>query len=259
MDTLRTQWATGQPTFGAWLAIPSSPTAESAARAGFEYVCVDGQHGVTDYQVTVSMIQAILLGGSTPIVRVPWNEPGIIGKMLDAGANGVVVPMVNTRAEAEAVVRYCRYAPDGARSFGPIMAGMRDGSYAKNANGDVATIPMIETVEALKNIDDILSVPGVDAIYMGPADLSLTLGLPPGNNDDRSEFTEALLHITAACKRHGVVAGCHATGALAAKRMEQGFQMITVTGDLLAMRTKMNEELAKARTEGPPDAPKSVY
>jgi 4-hydroxy-2-oxoheptanedioate aldolase len=118
MDTLRAQWATGKPTFGGWLAIPTSATAESSARAGFDYVCVDGQHGVTDYQITVSMIQAILLGGSTPIVRVPWNEPGIIGKALDAGANGVVVPMVNTRAEAEAVVRYCRYAPDGARSFG---------------------------------------------------------------------------------------------------------------------------------------------
>jgi 4-hydroxy-2-oxoheptanedioate aldolase len=259
MDTLRAQWATGNPTFGAWLAIPSSASAETSARAGFEYVCVDGQHGATDYQVAVSMIQAILLGGSTPIARVPWNEPGIIGKMLDAGANGVVVPMVNSAAEAEAVVRYCRYPPLGARSFGPVMVGMRDGKYASNANADVATIPMIETVDALRNIDEILAVPGVDAIYMGPADLSLSLGLPPGNNDDRSEFTEALLHITAACKRHGVVAGCHATGALAAKRMEQGFQMITVAGDMLAMRSKMAEELAKARTEATPDAPKSVY
>ena len=136
---------------------------------------------------------------------------------------------------------------------------MRDRAYTTNANADVATIPMIETVEALKNIDEILAVPGVDAIYMGPADLSLSLGLPPGNNDDRSEFTDALAHITAACKRHGVVAGCHATGALAARRMEQGFQMITVAGDMLAMRTKMSEELATARTESTPDAPKSVY
>ena len=259
MDTLRARWATGETTFGAWLAIPSSATAETAARAGFEYVCVDGQHGVTDYQVAVSMIQAVVLGGSTPIARVPWNEPGVIGKMLDAGAYGIVVPMVNSAAEAEAVVRACRYAPDGTRSFGPVLVSMRDRAYTTNANSDVATIPMIETVEALKNIDEILSVPGVDAIYMGPADLSLSLGLPPGNNDDRSEFTDALLQITAACKRHGVVAGCHATGALAAKRMEQGFQMITVAGDMLAMRTKMGEELAKARTEATPDAPRSVY
>jgi 4-hydroxy-2-oxoheptanedioate aldolase len=259
MDTLRAQWEAGNPTFGAWLAIPSSATAETAARSGFDYVCVDGQHGATDYQVAVSMIQAIVFGGSRPIARVPWNEPGIIGKMLDAGAYGVVVPMVNSAAEAEAVVRYSRYPPLGARSFGPVMVGMRDGSYAANANDHVATIPMIETVDALNNIDDILAVPSVDAIYMGPADLSLSLGLPPGNNDDRSEFTDALLHITAACKRHGVVAGCHATGALAARRMEQGFQMITVAGDLLAMRTKMNEELAKARAESKPDAPKSVY
>ena len=259
MDTLRAQWAAGKPTFGGWLAIPSSATAETAARAGFDYVCVDGQHGVTDYQATVSMIQAIVFGGSTPIARVPWNEPGVIGKMLDAGAYGIVVPMVNSAAEAEAVVRACRYAPDGTRSFGPVLVSMRDRAYTTNANADVATIPMIETVEALKNIDEILAVPGVDAIYMGPADLSLSLGLPPGNNDDRSEFTDALAHITAACKRHGVVAGCHATGALAARRMEQGFQMITVAGDMLAMRTKMSEELATARTESTPDAPKSVY
>jgi len=244
---LRELWNEKQPTFGAWLASASTSSAESAARVGFEYVCVDNQHGAVDYQITVGMVQAILLGGSRPIARVPWNEPGIIGKMLDAGAQGVIVPMVNSAGEAEAVVRACRYPPLGERSFGPVLAGLRDSDYAQVANGSVAVIPMIETVHALQHIDDILAVPGVDAIYVGPADLSLSLGLPPGNNDDRKEFTEALETIAGACRRHGVVPGIHASGTLAARRLEQGFQMITVSADLVAMRFRMNDELGQAR------------
>lgn len=248
MQTLRDIWAAGQPTFGGWLAIPSTFSAETAARTGFEYVCVDNQHGVNDYLSSAAMIQAILLGGSRPIVRVPWNEQGIIGKMLDAGAEGVVVPMVNTVAEAEAVVRSARYAPIGARSHGPVLVGNRGEGYtAEKANATVAVIPMIETVEAISNIDDILAVPGIDAIYVGPADLSLTLGLKPGNNDGEALFDDALATIVAACRKAGVVPGIHATGALAGKRMEQGFQMITVAGDLLALRLKLTDELAAAR------------
>ncbi len=257
--TLREQWNAGQPTFGTFLSLPSSITAETAARANFDYVCVDNQHGVIDYQMTVVMMQAILLGGGTPIVRVPWNEPGIIGKMLDAGAEAIIVPMVNSRQQAEAVVSSCRYAPVGSRSFGPVLAMPRTKNYASVANELTTTIPMIETVEALKNLDDILSVPGVDAIYVGPADLSISLGLPPGNNDDRAEFTDALVAVVAACKRHGVVPGMHSSGALAERRLEQGFKMLTVTSDLLSMRGAMTAELALARGAARPAENKSVY
>ena len=156
------------------------------------------------------------------------------------------MPMVNSAEEATAGPGL-PLAPVGARSFGPILAGMRNGSYAKEANDTVATIPMVETVQALQHLDDILSVPGVDAVYVGLADLSLSLGLPLGNNDDRSEFTEALEAIVAGCRRHGVVPGIHASGALAERRLEQGFLMVTVANDLLSMRTRMAEELAQAR------------
>ncbi len=247
MDSLRQQWADGKSTLGGWLAIPDTVTAEAATRCGFDYVCVDMQHGLADYHHMVGMVQAIELAGGVPIARAPWNEPGVIGRILDAGAHGIVVPMVNSPAEAEAVVRSCRYAPLGSRSVGPIVAGMRRSGYPEWAAATIATIPMIESVEAVARIDDILAVPGIDAVYVGPADLSVSLGLPPGNNDDRSEFTEALLTIVAACTRAGVVPGIHATGALAARRLEQGFRMITVAGDLLAMRTKMAEEIAIAR------------
>lgn len=256
---LREIWADGRSTLGAWLSAPSSAAAETAARVGFDYVCVDNQHGAIDYQATVGMVQGILLGGSRPIARVPWNEPGIIGKMLDAGVEGVVVPMVNSVEEAEAVVRACRYPPLGERSFGPVMAGMRTDGYHATANDRVAVIPMIETVHALRRIDDILGVPGIDAIYVGPADLSLSLGLPPGNNDDRAEFTDALQVIVAACDAAGVVPGIHSTGDLTPRRLEQGFRMITVTSDLLAMRTRMAAELAQGRGAQGPESSGAMY
>ncbi len=259
METLRELWAAGGTTLGAWLSIPASVSAEGAARIGPEYVCVDNQHGAIDYQATVGMIQAIELGGSRPIVRVPWNEPGIIGKMLDAGAQAIVVPMVNTAAAARAVVDACLYAPDGSRSHGPLMAGMRVEGYQPNANQRIAPIPMIETVEALHNIDEILAVPGVTAIYVGPADLSLSLGLPPGNNDGQALFDDALAAIVAACQRAGVVPGIHSTGALAGRRMEQGFRMITIAGDMLSMRTHIASELAQARGSVPAAGPASMY
>ena len=180
-------------------------------------------------------------------MRVPWNEPGIIGKTLDAGAHGVIVPMVNTREQAEAVVRAVRYAPDGARSWGPVLAATRHADYRSWAGEHIAVIPMIETTEAISNIDDILSVPGIDAIYVGPADLSLTLGLEPGNNDGIGAFDDALATIVAACGRHGVVPGIHSTGALVPRRREQGFRMITVTSDGLAVRAGFASELGAAR------------
>ncbi len=246
---IRERWRAGGITLGAWLAIPSPASAETTARSGVDYVCVDTQHGGIEYSDAVPMIQAILLGGASPIVRVPWNEPGIIGKMLDAGAHGVIVPMVNTVAEAEAVVRACRYAPEGARSFGPGLVAPRvDGSYVDWARDNVAVIPMIETAQAVAGIDDILAVAGIDAVYVGPADLSLTLGLPPGNNDDTPAFADALAAIAAACARAGVVAGVHASGALTPTRLDAGFRMVTVTTDIVAMRLGLAAELAQARS-----------
>jgi 4-hydroxy-2-oxoheptanedioate aldolase len=249
--SLREKWASGDETLGFWLSVPSFVTAEITARQPVDYVCVDTQHGVIDYQTSASMIQAIELTGGTPIVRVPWNEPGIIGKSLDAGAHGVIVPMVNTREEAEAVVRSVRYAPVGSRSWGPVIAGMRHPDNRDWAADTIAVIPMIETAEAVANLDDILSVPGIDAIYVGPADLSISLGLGPHNNDGHPIFDDALATIVSACRHHGVVPGCHATGALTPTRREQGFRMITVASDALAMRAGYQSELNAARQIAP--------
>jgi 4-hydroxy-2-oxoheptanedioate aldolase len=247
MSSLREKWAAGEETLGLWLSLPSFVSAEITARQLVDYVCVDTQHGVIDYQASASMIQAIELAGGTPIVRVPWNDPGIIGKSLDAGAHGVIVPMVNTREEAEAVVRSARYAPDGSRSWGPVLVGMRHVDNKTWAAETIAVIPMIETVDALANLDEILTVPGVDAIYVGPADLGVSLGLSASGNEGNPIFDEALATIVAACQRHGVVPGIHSTGSLTPTRREQGFRMITVTSDALALRSGYDSELAAAR------------
>ena len=244
--SLREKWRAGEETLGLWLSAPGFVNAEITARQPVSYVCIDNQHGANDYQVTAQMFQAIELAGNVPIARVPWNEQGIIGKMLDAGAQGVIVPMVNTGAEAEAVVRSARYAPDGARSWGPMLTSMRHPDYQQWAADHIATIPMIETAQAIENIDDILSVPGIDAVYVGPADLAISLGLPPYGNDGNPLFDDALATIVDACRRYEVVPGIHATGPLTPLRRSQGFRMITVTGDVLAMRLGFESELAAA-------------
>ena len=241
-------WNDGDNVVGGWLSIPATLSAEVMARAGFDYVCVDTQHGAIDYQVTVELIRAIEHGGSCPIVRVPWNEPGIIGKMLDAGAHGVIIPMVNTVAEAEAAVAACRYAPHGgSRSFGPTVVANRHDDYVAWAEQNVAVIPMIETEQAVANLPEILQVPGIDGVYVGPADLSLTLGLPPGNNDGEAAFDDAYATIVAECHKAGVVAGCHATATLVPTRFAQGFGMVTAIADQLALRNGAAAALATAR------------
>lgn len=247
MTNLRSAWNDGESSLGAWLSVASSVIAEAAARTGFDYVCIDAQHGMLDISDAVTMMQAIELGGATPLVRVPWNEPGVIARALDGGAHGVIVPMVNTAADAEAVVQSCRYAPRGTRSYGPTAVSGRHRDYVSWAASNVAVIPMIETAQAIRNLEDIVAVPGIDAVYVGPADLSLTLGLPPGNNDDRAEFTDALIRIVSACRNAGVVPGVHAVGNVAMRRREQGFRMLTVSNDFVAMRSSMAADLAAAR------------
>ena len=173
MNKLRARLKSGKACVNAWLAIPAGFSAEVMAQCGFDSVTVDMQHGVQDYLSLVQCYQAMDRYPITPMVRVPWNEPGIIGKVLDAGAWGVICPMINTPAEAKALANACLYPPKGRRSNGPIRAGAygEGTSYQSVANDEVLVIPMIETQEALDNLDGILDVPGISGIYVGPSDL----------------------------------------------------------------------------------------
>jgi len=205
-----------------------------------------------DYQIGVSMLQGISTTGVIPLARVPWNDPARLMKILDAGAYGVICPMVNTREQAEALVQACKYPPRGFRSWGPVRASLYMGmDYGDRANDDVIVMPMIETAEALKNLDDILSVPGVDAVYVGPSDLSLALGCKPRLDQTDAPVVEAQQMIVNACKKHGVVAGIHnATAAYSIKMIAEGYQFVTLASDSRHMAMKAAEEVGAVRKTG---------
>lgn len=248
-NTIKSIWARGEAVVNGWLSIPSSFSAEVMAHQGFDSLVVDMQHGVIDYQTAVTMLQAISTTSVIPMARVPWNDPALVMKILDAGVYGVICPMVNNRAQAEALVRACKYPPRGYRSFGPVRASIYAGTdYVDHANTDLIVMPMIETAEAVENLDEILSVPGVDAIYVGPADLSLALGCKPRLDQTDAPVVEAQKKIVAACKRHGVVAGIHnATSAYALKMIAEGYQFVTLASDSRFLAARAAEEAAAVK------------
>jgi 4-hydroxy-2-oxoheptanedioate aldolase len=220
------------------------------AHQGWDSLTVDLQHGVVDYQAMIPMLQAISTTGTVPVVRVPWLEPGILMKSLDAGAYGVICPMVNSRQDAQNLVAWTHYAPRGTRSFGPIRALLYGGAdYATHANDTIVTFAMIETARALDNLDDILSVEGLDAIYIGPSDLSLALGCKPVFDDVDPPAAQAIDHILARARAHGMVAGIHnGTPQAALARIRKGFQFVTVSSDARLMAAGAQQVMAAMRT-----------
>jgi 4-hydroxy-2-oxoheptanedioate aldolase len=255
---LRTLWQTGAAAVNGWLAIPNSFSAETMAHQGWDSLTIDLQHGVVDYQAMVTMLQAISTTEAVPVVRVPWLEPGILMKTLDAGAYGVICPMVNSREDAQKLVAWTHYAPRGTRSFGPVRALLYGGAdYPQHANDTIVTFAMIETAAALDNLDSILSVEGLDAIYIGPSDLSLALGCKPTFDDVDPPVAQAIDHILARAKAHGLVAGIHNGSPEAAlARVAKGFQFVTVSSDARLMAAGAQQVMATMRA-GAPAAPAS--
>ncbi|HKF70409.1 MAG TPA: aldolase/citrate lyase family protein [Stellaceae bacterium] len=254
-NRVREIWQSGGAVINGWCGIPSGFAAEVMAHMGWDSLVVDMQHGIVDYQAMVSMLQGISTTAVTPMVRVPWNTPADIMKALDAGAYGIICPMVNTRAECEAFVGACRYAPRGYRSSGPIRATLYGGpDYHAKANDTVLAIAMIETREALENLDAVLSTPGLDGIYVGPSDLSISLGHAPGLDKSEEFMISALQKIVDGCKRHKVYAGLHTGGSAYAKRMiAMGFQFATLLGDARLL-TMAGQQVIREMREGAPAA-----
>jgi 4-hydroxy-2-oxoheptanedioate aldolase len=228
-----------------WLSVPNSFTAEVMARQGFDALCVDLQHGLNELSNLLPMMQAISQTDTVPVVRVPWNDPAMIMKALDVGAYGIIVPLVNTAAEAAAAVAACRYPPVGIRSSGPIRAVHYGGSdYQANANGEIVVLAMIETKEGLANLDAICATPGLDGVYIGPADLSYALGMPPrGDNPDPTHLATCD-RIRDAAHRHGIKACMHcASAAFAAGAIKRGFDLIMLTSDVASMTAGARRQL----------------
>jgi 4-hydroxy-2-oxoheptanedioate aldolase len=232
-NRVREIWLAGGAVINGWCGIPSGFSAEIMAHMGWDSLVVDTQHGVVGYETMVAMLQGISTTAVTPMVRVPWNNPADVMKALDAGAYGIICPMINSRAECEAFVGACRYAPRGYRSSGPIRATLYGGpDYHAKADDVVVAMAMIETTQALENLDAILSTPGLDGIYVGPSDLSITMGHSPGLDRIEEDVIAAYKKILAGCKRNGVRPGIHTGSAAYAKRMiEMGFQFVTLLGD----------------------------
>jgi 4-hydroxy-2-oxoheptanedioate aldolase len=239
---------------GGWLSLPSVFSARIMARLGFDWLSVDMEHSAQNPVLVAEMIATIAdAGTSAPFVRVPYNSVEWFKWVLDAGAWGVIVPMVNTREEAQRAVEWSRYPPIGMRSiggvFGPYGFGITDRpSYARAADNEILVIIQIESVQALQNLDEILSVPGIDVAFIGPNDLHAQLGLPPSSEGAEPAFMEALERVKAAARKHSVALGIFSSdGEAAVERVRQGFQMVTVTTDISSMIAAATENLRRAR------------
>ena len=223
-----------QTAINCWVNGTCSITTELLSHQGFDSITLDIQHGLMGYEQAVSQLQSMASTDVTPLVRVPWLEPGIIMKMLDAGAMGIICPMIETAEQTRAFINCCLYPPAGQRSYGPLRAELCYGSdYAQHANESILPIVMIETREALDNLEAILSEPHLGGIYVGPFDLSYALGCTPKPDDYEPPVLDAIDHILNCCKQHGVPAGIHCIQAEQAVLMRQkGFSLVTAGSDI---------------------------
>ena len=230
-NPVRTRLAAGESVVNMWLSIGSSYSAEGAGHSGAHSVTVDLQHGMFGFSEALHMLQAISATPAVPMVRVPALDPAQIMHLLDAGAYGVICPMISTPDEAAALVAACRYPPHGTRSFGPSRGLLYGGAdYVAHANETVMAIPMIETAEAVDRIDDILAVEGVDMVYLGPNDMAFALD---GHvRFPRPDSERAMAHVLERARVHGVPVGIFcADAAEAGLRLEQGYALVTPGND----------------------------
>ena len=249
-NRLLQKWHDKEKSLGIWSNLPDIHVAEMLARTGADWICFDLQHGLMDYTDLTRLLPAVTGTPATPLVRVAANQPDQIGKALDAGARGVIVPMVNTAEDAGQAVTSCYYPPKGQRSCGPMRDAMLEGfSYLGTANEEVACILMIETEEGLNNLESIAAVEGVSGLFVGPMDLCYGLGLTPGDFANE-RFTDALKAILTACKNNRLACGMFGYDAsLAAKALDDGFDFASVGSDVSFVREGVSQALAVARGE----------
>jgi len=242
--------AEGKSVINGWLILPSGYSAELMALSGYDSVTVDLQHGIQDYHSMVACFQAMQAHPVTPLVRATWNEPGDLGKALDAGAMGIICPMINTKADAEAFVSACKYHPLGTRSNGPVRASLYSppGRYQATANDETLCIALIETKTAIENLDAILDVEGLAGAYIGPSDLCFTYGLPPVLDVELPEILKIYEALIEKCAKRKLFAGIH-TGsvAYATKAIDMGFRMTTVLNDARMMASYAQDVVKQMR------------
>jgi 4-hydroxy-2-oxoheptanedioate aldolase len=236
-NRVRSLWAEGKPVVNGWLHIPSMWSAEVMANQGWDSLVVDMQHGMMSIETAIQMLQAIGTTDTVPMVRVNWNTPGEIMRLLDAGAYGIICPMIDTKEQCEAFIGACRYPPMGYRSLGPTRARLWAGAdYAEHANTTVVTMAMIETQEAFDNRDEIMSVEGLDAVFVGIGDLRLSMTGKAGFDSSDTTISDALDAILASAQQHDVKAGLFtADPEFGAEMLNRGYQFVTVMTDSMIL------------------------
>ena len=258
-NRLKEIFQSGKAAVNGWLQIPNSFTAELMANQNWDSLTLDMQHGVIDYPNAVGMLQAISSTQVVPMARVNWNEPGQIMKILDAGAYGIICPMVSNKKEAENFVNACMYPPNGYRSYGPIRGLVYGGpDYADQANNEILKFAMIETKESLENLDEIMKTPGLDGIYIGPADLSLAVGQQPSfDKPEGDPVYEVIMRILEHAKKNKIIAGIqNGQPEYAEKMIKKGFQLVTIGSDQRYMTAASKSALSKLKKDQKKDTGK---
>ncbi len=243
---VRAKLKRGEPSVGTWLTLPDPVAAHLMAKVGFDWLTVELEHTPVTFETAAQTFAVVAACGVAPLVRIPWNTPENIKRVLDIGAWGIVVPMVNSRAEAEAAVAAARYAPRGNRSIGGQLHAVNfdtdPATYYRKANDEILVVVMAEHVQAIEAADEILSVPGIDAVFIGPNDLHNSMGKPPTFESDAPEFTQAVQHILKTARKRGIAPGIHVLDAAAAKRrLSEGFQFVAITSEAGMMVSKARE------------------
>jgi 4-hydroxy-2-oxoheptanedioate aldolase len=242
VNRIRQALTEGRVSFGAWSTLAGSLAAELLGGAGFDWVIIDAQHGGLTISDLLPMIQALQLGGTAPVVRVPWTDAATIMRVLDFGAAGVIVPMVSTPEEASLAAAAMRYPPAGIRSFGPTRGGFASTSAA---NDEVVLLVMIETAEGLERVDEIVATPGVDGLFLGPVDLGLSLGQPLDWTGTNSVVAEATDKVVAAATRAGRFVGTVSFGADQARDLvRRGIRFLTLGADAGYLRAGIAQDVA---------------
>jgi 4-hydroxy-2-oxoheptanedioate aldolase len=238
-EHLRGLWRRDLPAFGLWSSLADAPTAELLAGTSFDYLCIDLQHGVATFSELPGMLQAMRAVRRAPLVRVPWNEPVAVMRALDIGASGVIVPMVNNAKEAQRAAAACRFPPRGERSWGPMWADIRPEGVPPPEHQDAAAmcLVMVETQAAVDNLDQIVAVPGVDGVYIGPSDLALSCGYGRATYRESGDLAALLQHVVDTCRGAGRVIGLHCSDPqMAAHWADRRVQMLTVGQDVGLLR-----------------------
>jgi len=245
-NLLKEKLRRGEDVIGTFVTLPHPDVTEVLSRMGFDWLLIDGEHAVTGLETMTIMMQAMNGSDCTPIVRPQWNDIVVIKRILDIGAHGVLVPWVNTREQAEYAVRACKYPPEGLRGYGPRRAGLFDPDYRRTANNEIMVIVQIETREAVKNVDKILAVEGVDACYIGPFDLAISYGLDLPKWDDE-EYLAAFDIVLEAADKAGKPAGMFAVSDNIQWAKEKGFVLNTVDDSDTFLRKGASLALEKFR------------